>query len=428
MRKRISIIGAAGKMTSVAARALLKRFPEATFALSDFNYSALQAIYGKMEGPRVRLLSVDIFQPDQLSELVGGSDLVINGAGPFYKTTAVVANACIAAGVDYLDIGDDIESTQDAIQLDQAAKRAGVALYIGCGASPGMTNLLAADLISRLDVVDSVEVAWVVGDEGPQDVGRAVVEHVIHIGAGDCLTWRNGKPFVSRSFVASTVLPLGGALGNYRLYECAHPETVTLPFSFTHIKNAWCWGGLHPQPANGLIMGVARAYRNGHITLDQACDFMTAVMAEKSGSGKVWRYAVSGMLGQVLRGENSMGNVFNFIRMALKKQHPPMLSGIMARAKGMSGDKSLTLSRSVPGVPGGVLSGSMANATGLPQAAFSSIVLQQKEKRTGTLFPEKIASLDAVKDELVAMGVDRSEVESPLLQTDARGESIDSPA
>ena len=407
----------------MAVKALLKRFPDDTFVLSDFNFPALQAMHGKTEGPMVRLVPVDIYQPDQLSEVVRGSDLVINGAGPFYKTTAVVANACIAAGADYLDIGDDIESTLDAIRLDQAAKEAGVALYIGCGASPGMTNLLAADLISRLDVVDSVEVAWVVGDEGPQDVGRAVVEHVIHIGAGDCLTWRDGKPFVSRSFVDSAVLPMGGALGNYRVYECAHPETVTLPFSFPHIKNAWCWGGLHPQPANGLIMGVARAYRKGRITLDQACDFLMAAMAEKNGSANVWRYAVSGILGQVFRGESSMGNMVEFIVMALKKQHPPTLSGIMARVRGVSGDKPLTLSRCAPGKPG-VLSESMANATGLPQAAFSSIVLQQKEKRTGTIFPEKIASLDAVLDELVALGVDRSEVESPLLQTNTSGEYL----
>ena len=112
-----------------------------------------------------------------------------------------------------------------------------------------------------------------------------------------------------------------------------------------------------------------------------------------------------------------------FIVMALKKQHPPTLSGIMARVRGVSGDKPLMLSRCAPGKPG-VLSESMANATGLPQAAFSSIVLQQKEKRTGTIFPEKIASLDAVLDELVALGVDRSEVESPLLQTNTSGEYL----
>ena len=348
-----------------------------------------------------------------------GADLVINGAGPFHKTAAIVSRACIAAGADYLDIGDDVESTQAIIAMDAMARQAGVALYAGCGASPGITNVIAADLINQLDDIETIEVAWTVGDEGAQRIGRAVVEHVVHIGAGDCITWRNGKPFVSQSFVDSRVIPMGGALGDYRLYECAHPETVMLPFSFPHIRNAWCWGGMHPQPVNGLIIGIARACRSGKMTMDEACTFLQSLIAEENGSLKGWKHGLAGMFGQVRRNENSLGNLLSFLWMAARKKHPPTLMGLMARAVGMQQGKRVELYRCIPGRENHPFGSKMAIATGMPQAAFSSIVLRQSERRAGTIFPERIASFEAVADELVRFGFRREDIVYPLQRRDA---------
>jgi hypothetical protein len=417
MKKRIVVIGAAGQMTSVAVNTLIKHFPEHEFLLTDYNISALQATHDSLAGiAGVDLQSLDLYQSDALAQAVQGADLVINGAGPFHKTAAVVSRACIAAGADYLDIGDDVESTQEAIAMDAMARDAGVALYVGCGASPGITNVIAADLINQLDDIETIEVGWTVGDEGAHRIGRAVVEHVVHIGAGECITWRNGKPFVSQSFVDSRVIPMGGALGDYRLYECAHPETVMLPFSFPHIRNAWCWGGLHPQSVNGLIIGIARAYRSGKMTIDEACMFLQSIIAEESGSLKGWRCGLAGMIGQVRRNENSLGNLLRFLWMAARKKHPPTLMGMMARAVGRQQGKWVELYRCIPGRENHPLGSKMAIATGMPQAAFSSIVLRQSERRTGTIFPESIASFEAVAEEFVRFGFRHEDIVYPLQQ------------
>lgn len=55
-----------------------------------------------------------------------------------------------------------------------------------------MANVLVVDAANELDTVENIDCCWMVGDERP-GIGRAVLEHFLHITAGDCLTWENGK-------------------------------------------------------------------------------------------------------------------------------------------------------------------------------------------------------------------------------------------
>ncbi|MFJ8660407.1 hypothetical protein [Streptomyces sp. NPDC093795] len=80
--------------------------------------------------------------------------------------------ACIELKVPYLDFDDDVESTQHALGLADKAQEAGIPLCIGCGASPGMSNVLAVDAANELDTVEDIEMFWTVGDERPASVGR----------------------------------------------------------------------------------------------------------------------------------------------------------------------------------------------------------------------------------------------------------------
>jgi len=60
----------------------------------------------------------------------------------------------LGAGVHYLDINDDWESTEAMLAMDAAARGRGVTAVIGMGASPGISNLLARHAMRRLDLVD----------------------------------------------------------------------------------------------------------------------------------------------------------------------------------------------------------------------------------------------------------------------------------
>lgn len=389
----IVVLGAAGQMTSVTVKALARARPDHQLRLADINERALADRFEDLGRDRTSFQRVDVNAPDQLRDVIRGARLVIHGAGPFHKTAAPVRAACIAAGADYLDIDDDVESTVEAIGLDGPAQAAGVGLYVGHGASPGFTNMLACDLIGRLDGVDAIEVAWTVGDEGKTELGRAVAEHTMHIAAGPCQTWRGGRTVTLESFAASQVFPMGQSLGDYRLYEVAHPEPITLPWTFPQLDAASCWGGLHPQANNGLLRGLATAQAAGRLSMDEACGFLQAVLNDRLGTLRGWRAALRGMSDQVRRGENDWRDVRATLWDALRSVHRPTRSGMSARVTGRrDGTRRVLVRQSAARAPGGFMD-TMATCTGLSAAAFALMVLDGP-KRQGFLPPERWADPD----------------------------------
>ena len=81
--------------------------------------------------------------PAALDAALAGVDLVLNAAGPFLHTAAPLAEACLAAGVHYLDIGNELQVFRTLYDLDQRAQRAGVAIIPGAGFGVVATNCLA---------------------------------------------------------------------------------------------------------------------------------------------------------------------------------------------------------------------------------------------------------------------------------------------
>src|SRR5437667_457298 len=228
MSKKVVFIGAAGEMCQVAVRRFANADPDAQLVLCDIRPELLADLVRDVSGARATAQKLDLYDAAGLRAVVDGADLVVLGAGPYTRTSAPVIEACIAAEVPYLDFDDDVESTEHALSQFDKLAAAGIPAYIGCGASPGMSNVLAVDAVQELDTVENIDLAWVVGDERP-GIGRAVLEHFIHICAGDCVTWEGGKRVVHQSFVETGSAPMGGGLGETLMLETAHPEAVTMP-------------------------------------------------------------------------------------------------------------------------------------------------------------------------------------------------------
>lgn len=81
---------------------------------------------------------------DPFCRLLQGVDLLVHAAGPFQRRTECnVLEACIAAGVPYMDICDDADYTQRTKLLHQrCAAAAGRQEYAPCHAvSPAMQHV-----------------------------------------------------------------------------------------------------------------------------------------------------------------------------------------------------------------------------------------------------------------------------------------------
>lgn len=79
-----------------------------------------------------------------------GIDVVLNCAGPFVETAEPLADACVAAGVDYLDVTGEIPVFETLARRDDAATDAGATVLPGVGFDVVPTDCLAAHVAGRL--------------------------------------------------------------------------------------------------------------------------------------------------------------------------------------------------------------------------------------------------------------------------------------
>lgn len=154
--KKLMIYGAAGytgRMVATNARAAGVEVVVAGRTKDEAKLAALAAELGA----EYRLFAVD----DQLAvqAALDGIGVLLNTAGPFMRTAEPLMQACIVAGVHYLDIAAELDSYQLAEKLDEAATAAGVMLLPGSGGSVAMLGSLAAHAIKRVNKPVSLSIA-----------------------------------------------------------------------------------------------------------------------------------------------------------------------------------------------------------------------------------------------------------------------------
>mgnify|MGYP001024424898 CR=1 FL=1 len=116
----------------------------------EFEVTAVDVDPGNLErlaASAVRTVRADLSSPEAVREAVRASDLVV-GAVPGSMGFATVRSV-IEAGKDVVDISFFPE---DALLLDEAARRAGVTAVVDCGVAPGMSNMILGFHAARMAV------------------------------------------------------------------------------------------------------------------------------------------------------------------------------------------------------------------------------------------------------------------------------------
>jgi short subunit dehydrogenase-like uncharacterized protein len=131
--------------------------------------------------PLARELGLDarIFDLDRID--LRGVEAVLHCAGPFRRTSAPMVEACLDAGVHYLDITGEIAVFEAIFARDAEAKRRGVMLVPGVGFDVVPTDCLAAMLAARLPGATELQLAFY---SPRSEVSRGTLKTMIE-GLGD---------------------------------------------------------------------------------------------------------------------------------------------------------------------------------------------------------------------------------------------------
>lgn len=172
----------------------------------------------------------------------------MNMVGPYYVFGVKVVKATIEAEIPYVDINDDFQPTVEVLDnYSDSAKEANIAVFIGCGVAPGLTNMLAKLGSTELDHTRDIYVEWL----GPSvaGIGPGVVNHIYNMISGECVQYINGEYKMVPSGGESKRLVSSDGRFDADVFYVGHAEPASLPRYIVGVRNVINKGGMVPGEA-----------------------------------------------------------------------------------------------------------------------------------------------------------------------------------
>jgi short subunit dehydrogenase-like uncharacterized protein len=126
---------------------------------------------------------------EALQGVVDAAEVVLNAAGPFADTCTPVLDACLHAGVSYLDLNGEWPGFLEAQRRDAEARAAGAMVMPGVGLTICATDCLMA--LAKARYPDTIKLR--VGVSRPDIVTRGTVVSAARLLSAHALVRRGGK-------------------------------------------------------------------------------------------------------------------------------------------------------------------------------------------------------------------------------------------
>lgn len=272
---RVIVLGGCGAMGSEVTRDLTRTSDFDEIVIADADFSKAQALADELGGGRVRAIQIDVSDENALTEKLRGFDVVANATT--YHFGLIATRAAIAARVSYLDLGG-LFNTPKQLELDEAAREAGVTICLGCGATPGVTNLVTRYAADQMDQVDEVHIAFASYRSIAPSAG--LLDTVLdEFSPGSRRFYWEGGNFVEvPAFSGGKRIKFSEPVGEIETYYVPHSETHTLPRLLGK--------GLRRVDVRGTwrteIMQALRLFADLKLTGDQSIEFDGKEIASKA--------------------------------------------------------------------------------------------------------------------------------------------------
>lgn len=149
--------------------------------------------FPELDPTRLAFIAMDSNAADFAQQLrSSGAGLLIHCAGPFQGQGYGVAQACIAAGLDYIDLADGRQFVCGfAAALDTPARAAGRSVISGASTLPALSSAVVDALATQLDQLRSIEM--VVAPAQATPLGVATVRAVLSYCGKPFDCWIDGR-------------------------------------------------------------------------------------------------------------------------------------------------------------------------------------------------------------------------------------------
>jgi len=348
---RALIIGGVGGMGQGVARDLIKQEQVESVILADL-YADPERLSPKLrDSEKTSLIQMDVNDHNVMVAAFKEIDVVINCAGPFYKTAVPVAKAAVEAKVNYIDICDDYEGTEILFNsdIDKMAKEANITVLTGMGSDPGTNNILVKWYADKLDTVEDIYLYWVVSIA---ELAGAAWDHSLHMTLGKIPQYIDGKLVHVEGGTEPVAEKFLDPLGICHVRYVGHPQPLTLPKYIKGVKNVIIKGALIPLWVDELI----QEQKNTGLLSTDPVDIKGTQITPYDIALKLWETIPEG------------------------RDNGPQSSGLKVIVKGKKDGQTITYTADMVG--------RMAPGTGLPASIASLMMDAGDVKVKGVVAPE----------------------------------------
>jgi len=361
------VLGGTGNMGQGVARDLIKQEQIKKIILGDVNTDPNRVQEKLRASGKVSLVKADVNDHNGLVKIIKEADVVINCAGPFYKTAVAVARAAVEAKVNYIDICDDYEATEIlfASDIDRAAKEAGITVLTGMGSDPGTNNVIVKWYANQLERVDEIALFWVVSIA---ELQGAAWDHGLHMTIGKIPQYLDGKLVYVEGGTGEEIAEFLEPLGTCKVRYVGHPQPLTIPRYIKGVRQVVVKGVLIPSWVDELIQE------------QRETGFLSKESLEVKGA-KVVPYDLTLQLWGAIPNNRDKG---------------PQSSGLKVIVKGERRGTQVTLTAD--------MAGRMAPGTGLPASIAALMLDAGAVTAKGVVAPEGCIDPNKFLAELIKRG------------------------
>jgi lysine 6-dehydrogenase len=361
------VLGGTGGMGQGVARDLIKQDQIKRVILGDINIDQSRVQEKLRASEKVSLIRIDVNDHKGMVNAIHDVDVVINCAGPFYKTAVAVARAAVEAKVNYIDICDDYESVEILFNsdIDGAAKEAGITVLTGMGSDPGTNNVLVKWYANKLDRVDEIYLYWVVSIA---ELAGAAWDHSLHMTLGKLPQYIDGKLQHVEGGTGEEMEKFLEPLGECLISYVGHPQPLTIPRYIKEVKTVVIKGALIPLWVDQLI----KEQRSTGLLSKEPIDVKGTKVAPYDLTLKLWD------------------------TIPKDRDNGPAASGLKVIVKGIRKGQQVTYTADIVG--------RMAPGTGLPASIAALMMDAGQVTVKGVVAPEGCIDPDRFLAELLKRG------------------------
>ena len=251
MKYDFIVLGGTGQQGRICTRDLLEAGYKVMICGRDPSH-----IQNLLKNKSADFVKVDLKDIKQIVEVIKKSkaDVVINCAELTWNIN--VMNACLLAGKSCTDLGGLQRITLEQFKLDREFKKAGITNITGCGATPGIINVMAAYVAREFDSLDTIELGFAWDSNIKKFVVPYSIKSIFDEFTEPPVILKNGKLTKSDRMVCKGTLDFE-EVGRQTTYCIVHSEVYTFYkyFKDKGLKNVHYLAGF-PDHAMTPIMDL----------------------------------------------------------------------------------------------------------------------------------------------------------------------------